>query len=116
MILRTQKRVLKLPVAWYYHVIFTAVFALVFINLYSPFGINTWYNLTRPQLFFYSSLVILTGMLIIALSRIIMHQVSRKRPISHGTYILWIAAEIVSLALVHPHPSDSNYQSSGRCS
>ncbi len=82
-------------------VVFTAVFALVFINLYSPFGVDTWFDVTEPQLFLYSSLVILTGLLIIALSRVIMHLSTRKKGISNGTYILWIAAEIFSLALVY---------------
>jgi len=81
--------------------VFTSVFALVFINLYSPFGVNTWYDLTEPQLFFYSSLVILAGLLIIALSRIIMYQFSRNKTLSIGNYILWIAAEVISLAAVY---------------
>lgn len=81
--------------------VFTSIFALVFINLYSPFGVNTWYGFTRPQLFFYSSLVILAGLLIIALSRIIMYQVTKKRPLKIGNYIIWIAAEIISLAAVY---------------
>jgi hypothetical protein len=82
-------------------ILFTAVFALIFINLYSPFGVNTWYNVTTPQLFFYSSLVILAGLLVIALSRIIMLRVVQKRKLSTGSYIAWIAGEIVSLAIVY---------------
>lgn len=81
--------------------IFTSIFALVFINLYSPFGVNTWYNLTEPQLFFYSSMVILAGLLIIAISRIIMYQFAKRKSLSIGNYILWIAAEIVSLSAVY---------------
>ncbi len=54
------------------HVIFTAAFALVFINMYAPFGVETWYNVTKTQLLLYSSLVILTGVLFIAISRTIM--------------------------------------------
>ncbi len=82
-------------------IIFTAVFALIFINLYAPFGVNTWYDVTKPQLFFYSSLVILAGLLVIALSRIIMLQVVRTRPLTTGEYIAWIATEIISLAIVY---------------
>ena len=82
-------------------ILFTAIFALIFINLYSPFGVNTWYNVTTPQLFFYSSLVILTGLLVIALSRIIMLNVVKKRKLTTGSYIGWIALEIVSLAVVY---------------
>ncbi len=82
-------------------ILFTAVFALIFINLYSPFGVNTWYDVTNPQLFFYSSLVILTGLLVIALSRILMLWVARKKLLSTGTYIGWIAMEIITLAIVY---------------
>ena len=45
-------------------ILFTALFALVFINIYSPFGADKWFNLTRFQFFTYSSLVILAGCLL----------------------------------------------------
>lgn len=82
-------------------VLFTAVFALVFINIYAPFGVETWYNVTELQLFFYSSLVILVGMLVIVVSRILMWQVSRKKNLQYGEYSFWIFSEIVSMALVY---------------
>lgn len=82
-------------------VLFTAVFALVFINLYRPFGVDTWQHVTRAKLFFSSSLVILAGMLVIAISRIIMLRVSKNKSLTMGGYIGWIAAEIVSMAIVY---------------
>lgn len=81
--------------------LFTSVFALIFINLYSPFGVDTWYELTRPELFFYSSMVILAGLLIIALSRFLMYFFTRKKRLSNGNYIIWITVEILSLSLVY---------------
>ncbi len=54
-------------------VIFTSLFALVFINIYSPFGADRWFNLTRLEFLTYSSLVILTGVLVVVVSRIIMY-------------------------------------------
>ena len=39
-------------------------------------------------------MVILAGLLIIALSRIIMHQVFKKKELNYLTYILWITIEI----------------------
>jgi DNA-binding LytR/AlgR family response regulator len=81
--------------------VFTAIFALVFINLYAPFGVDTWFELTQAQLFFYSSLLILTGLLIIAISRIVMLIIVRKKNLSIGEYIGWLAAEILSLAIVY---------------
>ena len=82
-------------------VLFTAVFALVFINIYAPFGVETWYNVTKLQLFFYSSLVILLGMLVVVISRILMLQFSRKKGLRYWEYAAWIFGEIVSMALVY---------------
>jgi hypothetical protein len=83
-------------------VVFTAVFALVFINIYAPFGVETWYHkVTELQLFFYSSLVILLGILVIVASRILMWVFTRKKGLKYGEYSLWIFGEIVSLALAY---------------
>jgi len=83
-------------------VVFTAVFALVFINIYDPFGVDTWYHkVTDLQLFLYSSIIILFGMLVIVISRMLMWQFSRKKALRYGEYAGWIFAEIVSLALAY---------------
>ncbi len=82
-------------------VLFTAIFALVFINIYAPFGVDNWLNLADFQLFLYSSIVILIGMLVIAVSRLLMYLLSRKKSIRYGEYALWIICEIFSMALVY---------------
>jgi DNA-binding LytR/AlgR family response regulator len=82
-------------------VLFTAIFALVFINIYAPFGVDNWLNVADFQLFFYSSIVILIGMLVIAVSRLLMYLLSRKKSIRYGAYALWIMGEIFSMALVY---------------
>jgi hypothetical protein len=82
-------------------VLFTAIFALVFINIYAPFGVGSWLNVTDFQLFFYSSIVILIGMLVIAVSRLLMYLLSRKKAIRYGEYALWIIGEILSMAFVY---------------
>ncbi|MBN1117243.1 MAG: LytTR family transcriptional regulator [Bacteroidales bacterium] len=82
--------------------IFTGLFALAFINFYAPFNVEKWYQPTNEfELFFYSSLVILVGMLVIVLSRIIMFQVSKKVELTYLIYAIWIAAEIISMAAVY---------------
>ena len=83
------------------HILFTALFALVFINIYAPFGVETWYNITRLQLIVSSSLVILTGVLVVAVSRVIMYQVARRKQLNYGRYGLWIAAEIICMAMAY---------------
>lgn len=82
-------------------VLFTAIFALIFINIYAPFGVDRWLNVTDFQLFFYSSIVILIGMLVIVISRLLMYLISRKKSIRYGEYVLWIIGEILSMALVY---------------
>jgi DNA-binding LytR/AlgR family response regulator len=82
-------------------VLFTALFALIFINIYAPFGVDTWLNGADFQLFLYSSIVILIGMLVIAVSRLLMYLLSRKKPIRYGEYAIWIIGEILSMALVY---------------
>lgn len=83
-------------------VVFTAVFALIFINIYAPFGVENWYHkVTDLQLFFYSSLVILFGMLVIVVSRILMWLFNRKKELRFGEYALWIFGEIISMALAY---------------
>lgn len=83
-------------------ILFTAAFALVFINIYAPFGVTTWFNISKLELLFYSSLVILTGVLVVVISRILMYQLARRLvKISLGSYLLWIAIEIVSMSLFY---------------
>ncbi len=82
-------------------ILFTSIFALVFINIYSPFGIAKWLTYTRLEFLTYSSLVILAGVLVVVVSRIIMYNVCRKRVINLWQYFLWIFAEIFFMALFY---------------
>ena len=82
-------------------IIFTALFALIFINLYAPFGVKTWFNLTKLQLFLYSSLLILTGVLAVVASRIIMYNYCKSSRLTYPVYIGWVAGEIFFMALVY---------------
>lgn len=81
-------------------IIFTAGFALLFLNLYTPFGVAAWFEVSKPTLLFYASGVILAGVLVVAVSRIIMyHAVRRGMQLLIGQYLIWVAAEIISMAL-----------------
>jgi len=75
-------------------IVFTAIFALVFINIYSPFGIELLYDLTEIELLLYSSSVVLAGLFIVVISRFIMLRYSRKRTLMIWQYIIWVLAEI----------------------
>ncbi|TAJ10116.1 LytTR family transcriptional regulator [Marinilabiliaceae bacterium JC017] len=83
-------------------ILLTASFALVFINIYAPFGVTTWFLISKLQLLFFSSLIILTGVLVVVISRVIMYQVYRRKiKLNYAQYLLWIAVEIVSMALFY---------------
>jgi hypothetical protein len=82
-------------------ILFTSLFALVFINIYSPFGADRWFNLTDFQFFFFSSIVILAGVLVVVLSRVIMYQVCKRYTINIWQYLFWIFAEILFMALFY---------------
>jgi DNA-binding LytR/AlgR family response regulator len=82
-------------------ILFTSLFALVFINIYSPFGVDRWFNLTRLEFFTYSSLTILIGVLVVVLSRILMYHVCKRHIINIWQYLIWIFAEIFLMALAY---------------
>jgi len=83
-------------------IVFTAAFALLFINLYSPFGVEASLKVSRLEFFLYSSGVILTGVLVVAISRILMFQLVRRGLVLKiYQYLLWVAAEIVSMAFFY---------------
>jgi len=80
-------------------ILFTSLFALIFINIYSPFGADRWFNVTRLEFFTYSSLIILTGVLVVVVSRVIMYQVSKRHSILVWQFLVLIFGEILSMAL-----------------
>ena len=82
-------------------ILFTSLFALVFINIYAPFGADKWFILTKLEFFTFSSLTILTGVLVVVISRIIMYNVCKRRPILIWQYLIWILGEILSMALFY---------------
>jgi DNA-binding LytR/AlgR family response regulator len=82
-------------------ILFTSAFALVFINIYSPFGADKWFSLTKLEFLTYSSLVILTGVLVVVISRIIIYQFCKRHTINLIQYLVWIFAEIMIMALVY---------------
>jgi glucose-6-phosphate-specific signal transduction histidine kinase len=73
---------------------FTALFALVFINIYKPFSSSGWYKVSEFMFFVYSSIIILTGVLVVVISRLIMYFYSKRHKISYWKYGIWVFIEI----------------------
>lgn len=82
-------------------ILFTAAFALIFINIYKPFSSDNWYPVSDFMFFAYSSLVILTGVLVVVVCRVLMYRYGKSRPITYGKYAGWILAEIFFMSLFY---------------
>jgi DNA-binding LytR/AlgR family response regulator len=82
-------------------IFFTSIFALVFIYIYSPFGFGNWHNLTQWQPFAYWSMAVITGILVVALSRLLMFVIYKSSNLTYLKYGLWIAGEIAFMALFY---------------
>ncbi len=85
-------------------IIFTAGFALLFINIYSPFDVRNWFglNLKSQELFFYSSLIILTGVLVAVISRLLLYYYNRKVIRTKiWAFLLIIGVEVIFMSLFY---------------
>lgn len=82
-------------------IIFTAVFALLFINFYAPFGVRYWFNVSQLQLLLYSSLIILTGVLVVVISRVLMYVASKRFLVNYWHYAVWVLSEVFFMALFY---------------
>ncbi len=82
-------------------ILFTALFAFVFINLYKPFGAEEWYNVSWWMFILASGLLVIAGMLVIIISRLIMMLIKRKKKITILGYVLMIVAEVLFMAALY---------------
>ncbi len=84
-----------------YQVMFVSIFALVFINIYSPFNASSWFEVGRIEFFFYSSAFILFGMLIIVVSKLIFFLIAKRRKFTYLLFGIWHVMEVVLLAVTY---------------
>ncbi len=82
-------------------VMYVSIFALVFINIYSPFDAASWFGEGRIEFFFYSSALILSGMLVIVLSKMIFVRLARKVRFNYLWFGIWNIMEVVLLAVAY---------------
>jgi len=82
-------------------ILFTAAFALLFINIFKPFGSRDWYKISDLKFFIFASLIVLVGMLVVVISRMIMLRFVRKNAISYLQYGIWVLIEILSMSMFY---------------
>ncbi|MBO7290300.1 MAG: LytTR family transcriptional regulator [Bacteroidaceae bacterium] len=83
-------------------VLFVSIFAVAFINVFKPFGSEKWidYNrITTTAYFLWSTVLVSIGMIVVAISRLIMYSYSRKP--NHGITVLkYIGGVFIELLLL----------------
>jgi len=83
-------------------ILLTAAFALLFINIFQPFNSRNWYpNISEFKYFFFSSLIILTGMLVVVVSRLIMLRYTRNHELLVWQFALHVFAEVAFMSLFY---------------
>ena len=84
-------------------VLFVSIFAVAFINIFQPFGSDKWIDndkITTTIYFLWSIVLVIIGMIVVAISRVIMYNFSRKpnHNITVLKYIGWVFIELLLLS------------------
>jgi len=82
-------------------VMYVSIFALIFINIYSPFNASSWFEGGRVEFFFYSSALILSGMLAVVLSKSIFVLLVKRIRLSYLLYGIWHLLEMLLLTVAY---------------
>ena len=82
-------------------ILFTAIFALLFINIFKPFGSRDWYKISDFKFLVFASLIVLVGMLVVVVSRLIMMAYVRKNTLTYLRYGAWVLAEILAMSMFY---------------
>jgi hypothetical protein len=83
-------------------ILFTTLFAYVFINIYQPFGSGDWYNINWWQFSLYSGLLVFAGMLVVFISRLLlMFLIKKEKSVTIRYYILMVVGEILFMAAMY---------------
>lgn len=84
-------------------IVFTVLFSIVYLNIYSPISTTTWFELSRSLVFFLTLGFITLATVILILSRIIMYQSRLTMPLTWGGYVLWSLAEVFVITLLYTY-------------
>lgn len=85
------------------HLIFLFVYSLAFVNVFTPFQ-GAWYNIlhySRAQLFTDTLIIVTGGILLLTLSRTLMHYAHKSRPLNYLQYFSWLILEVLLIAFLY---------------
>lgn len=93
-------------------VIFIVLFSILFMVIYGPYSSTSWLTLMFQEqessevfsgfrMVMASVAFYLVAIAFLILSKVILHQVHRKRPITNGQLILWVGGEVVMVSFIY---------------
>ena len=82
-------------------VIFVALFAIVFINVYQPFNSYNWADVHGIGYFLWSCAIVAVGFFALVISRIILYFYAKKHRMFYWVFALWIFIEISAIAVIY---------------
>lgn len=84
-------------------IVFTALFAVVFLNIYTPLSSTAWFGLGRSVYFFLTLGFITLAIMILIVSRVIMYKTRKFFKLTVMQYAVWLFVEIVVIALFYTY-------------
>lgn len=85
--------------------VFTVLFAVVFLNIYTNTSSTAWFEMDRSIYFFFTLGYISLDTIFLVLSRLLMIKVAQRHNIRWPLYIIWIVIEILVIALFYAYIS-----------
>ena len=82
-------------------VVFTLLFATVFILIATPLSVNTWRAVDSATVMSYASAFCILSLIIIVVSRLILYKVSKRNAPTYFKYILWCVMEAVIISVFY---------------
>lgn len=83
------------------NLIFSVLFSIVFLALYTPFSTTAWFRLGYNETFLYTVAFIVFALVFLVLSRTIMYKTKYMFEIKIWQYLLWCFLEVVIIAFVY---------------
>ncbi len=97
-------------------VMFSVLFALIFLNLYIPFSDTAWFGLGNSTTFLITAGFAFISILILVTSRVVMYQTGKVCKLTYAGYILWCIIEVVLICILYTvvtmdviHPADQSW-------
>ncbi|MCK9299943.1 MAG: LytTR family transcriptional regulator [Bacteroidales bacterium] len=83
--------------------LFTILFSIIFLNIYTPFSSTAWFDLGKSNYFFFTVGVLAVSALILTLSRVLIYNSKKWFKLTYLGFFVWLFAEIVIIALLYTY-------------